>query len=111
MANACSPPDVGLGNSSTTIGRGNELHGCHLSRQFPENPILGLSLGGLVEGSFLVENWFGIPGVGQLAFDAFASREYYVIIGLVLLIAVAYVAANMLVDLIYPILAPRIRTT
>jgi ABC-type dipeptide/oligopeptide/nickel transport system permease component len=75
----------------------------------PIATILGLSLGGLVEGSFLVENWFGIPGVGQLAFDAFASREYYVIIGLVLIIAVAYVAANMLVDLIYPILDPRIR--
>lgn len=77
----------------------------------PIATILGLSLGGLVEGSFLVENWFGIPGVGQLAFDAFASREYYVIIGLVLIIAVAYVAANMLVDLIYPILDPRIRKT
>ncbi|CAG0947536.1 Dipeptide transport system permease protein DppB [Anaerolineae bacterium] len=75
----------------------------------PIATILGLSLGGLVEGSFLVENWFGIPGVGQLAFDAFASREYYVIIGLVLLIAVAYVVANMFVDFLYPILDPRIR--
>ncbi len=71
--------------------------------------ILGLSLGGLVEGSFLVESWFGIPGVGQLAFEAFTSREYYVITALTLIIAVAYVVANMLVDFLYPILDPRIR--
>jgi len=75
----------------------------------PIATILGLSLGGLVEGSFLVENWFGIPGIGQLAFDAFTSREYYTVMALTLLIAVAYVFANMFVDFLYPILDPRIR--
>jgi peptide/nickel transport system permease protein len=77
----------------------------------PIATILGLSLGGLVEGSFLVENWFGIPGIGALAFDAFTSREYYTIMALTLLIAVAYVFANIFVDFLYPILDPRIRKT
>jgi peptide/nickel transport system permease protein len=77
----------------------------------PIATILGLSLGGLVEGSFLVESWFGIPGVGQLALDAFTAREYYIIIAITLLIAVAYVFANMFIDFLYPVLDPRIRKT
>jgi ABC-type dipeptide/oligopeptide/nickel transport system permease component len=77
----------------------------------PITTILGLSLGGLVEGSFLVENFFGIPGIGNLAFQAFTSREYYIIMAVTIIIAVAYVFANMLVDFLYPILDPRIRKT
>jgi peptide/nickel transport system permease protein len=77
----------------------------------PIATIVGLSLGALVEGSFLVESWFGIPGVGQLAFIAFTSKEYYVVLAITLLIAVAYVVANLLVDFMYPILDPRIRRT
>ncbi|MBI3913468.1 MAG: ABC transporter permease [Chloroflexi bacterium] len=77
----------------------------------PIATILTLSIGGLVEGSFLVENWFGIPGVGQLALDAFTAREYYIIMGITLIIAVAYVVANMAADLLYPILDPRIRSS
>jgi ABC-type dipeptide/oligopeptide/nickel transport system permease component len=75
----------------------------------PIATIMGLMLGGLVAGSFLVENWFGIPGVGQLTFDALFSRDYYIIMADVLLIAVAYVLANLLVDLSYGFLDPRIR--
>ncbi len=75
----------------------------------PIATILGLMLGSLVAGSFLVENWFGIPGVGALAFDALFSRDYYVTMALTLLIAAAYVLANLLVDLTYGFLDPRIR--
>ncbi len=75
----------------------------------PIATILGLMLGGLVAGSFLVENWFGVPGVGALAYDALFSRDYYIIMALVLLIAVAYVVANLLVDVTYGFLDPRIR--
>lgn len=71
--------------------------------------IMGLMLGGLVAGSFLVENWFGVPGVGSLAFDALFSRDYYIIMALTLLIAVAYAVANILVDVMYGFLDPRIR--
>ncbi len=75
----------------------------------PIATILGLSIGGLVEGSFLVENWFGIPGVGALAVDALYSREYYIIIATVLIIALAYVIALLILDLIRPLLDPRLR--
>lgn len=75
----------------------------------PIATILGLMLGSLVAGSFLVENWFGVPGIGQLTFDALFSRDYYIIMADVLLIAVAYVGANLLVDLTYGFLDPRIR--
>ncbi len=75
----------------------------------PIATILGLMLGSLVAGSFLVENWFGIPGVGALAFDALFSRDYYVTMALTLLIATAYVMANLLVDVTYGFLDPRIR--
>jgi peptide/nickel transport system permease protein len=75
----------------------------------PIATILGLMLGGLVAGSFLVENWFGVPGVGALAFDALSSRDYYITMALVLLIAIAYALANLLVDLTYGLLDPRIR--
>ncbi|HEX9077461.1 MAG TPA: ABC transporter permease [Anaerolineae bacterium] len=75
----------------------------------PIATIMGLMLGGLVAGSFLVENWFGIPGVGSLGFDALFSRDYYITMALTLLIATAYVFANVLVDLTYGFLDPRIR--
>lgn len=75
----------------------------------PIATILGLMLGSLVAGSFLVENWFGIPGVGALAFDALFSRDYYVTMALTLLIAAAYVLANLLVDVTYGFIDPRIR--
>jgi ABC-type dipeptide/oligopeptide/nickel transport system permease component len=75
----------------------------------PIATILGLMLGGLVAGDFLVEPWFGIPGVGALAYDSLLSRDYYVIMALTLLIAFTYVLANLLVDVTYGFLDPRIR--
>ncbi len=75
----------------------------------PIATILGLMLGSLVAGSFLVENWFGVPGVGALAFDALFSRDYYITMAATLLIAAAYVLANLLVDVSYGFLDPRIR--
>lgn len=70
---------------------------------------VGFMLGSLVVGSFLVESFFGIPGIGALGFDAFTSREYYIIMGVTLLIAVSYVFANLLADLSYGFLDPTIR--
>jgi len=75
----------------------------------PIATILGLMLGGLVAGSFLVENWFGIPGIGALAYEALFARDYYITMAMVLLIAVAYVTSNTLVDVTYGFLDPRIR--
>ena len=75
----------------------------------PIATIFGLMLGSLVAGDFIVESWFGVPGVGALAFDSLLSRDYYVIMALTLLIAVTYVVANILVDVTYGFLDPRIK--
>jgi peptide/nickel transport system permease protein len=75
----------------------------------PLSTIMGFMLGGLVEGTFITEFWFGIPGLGRLGFDAFYARDYPIIIGLTLLIAAAYGLANLLVDLGYGFLDPRVR--
>ena len=70
---------------------------------------LGMSLSGLVAGAVITERFFGIPGVGQLAVESVFSRDYPVITALVLIGGTAFFLANLLVDLTYPLLDPRIR--
>jgi peptide/nickel transport system permease protein len=74
----------------------------------PLSTIMGFMLGGMVEGTVITEYWFGIPGLGRLGFEAFLARDYPIIIGLTLLIAAAYGLANLLVDVGYGFLDPRI---
>ncbi len=75
----------------------------------PVVTIVGLSLAGLLGGSVLIERVFAIPGVGRLALDATTSRDYPVIQAIVLLAAGAIIVANLLTDLLYAYLDPRIR--
>jgi|DewCreStandDraft_5_1066085.scaffolds.fasta_scaffold00178_8 ABC-type dipeptide/oligopeptide/nickel transport system permease component len=71
--------------------------------------ILGLSLGGLVEGFFVIETLYGIPGIGAMAVDSMFTRDYPVIMAITLLVATSFVLANLLVDIGYTFLDPRIR--
>ncbi len=71
--------------------------------------IIGFTIAGLFAGSFIVESFYGIPGIGQLAFDAFTSREYYIIMAFTLLAATIYVLINLLIDVLYAFVDPRIR--
>ncbi len=75
----------------------------------PVFTVVGLSLATLVEGAFITEGYFGIPGIGSLAIESFFSRDYPVITALALVIAAAFVAANLIVDIGYRFLDPRIR--
>ena len=70
---------------------------------------LGFSLAGLASGSFIVELYFGIPGVGLLTIESLFARDYPIIMAVTLLGTTLFVIANLIVDLIYPILDPRIR--
>jgi peptide/nickel transport system permease protein len=70
---------------------------------------LGFALAGLASGSFIVEGFFGIPGVGLLAIEALFSRDYPIIMAITLIGTTLFVLANLLVDLAYPFLDPRIR--
>ncbi|MDP3879156.1 MAG: ABC transporter permease [Dehalococcoidales bacterium] len=75
----------------------------------PVFTLLGLSLATLVTGAFITETLFGIPGVGRLAIESFFARDYPVITALTLVIAGAYVMANLLVDIFYKFLDPRVK--
>ena len=70
---------------------------------------LGFSLASLAFTSFIVERFFGIPGVGNLLIESVFSRDYAVINAIVLIGTTLFVIANLLVDLLYPVLDPRIR--
>ena len=71
--------------------------------------ILGLMMGSLVTGTFVTETIFGIPGIGRLGVESFFSRDYPVIIALTMLLASSYALANLLVDVGYWLLDPRIQ--
>jgi peptide/nickel transport system permease protein len=71
--------------------------------------VAGLNLGRLIGGTFIVETIFALPGIGDLAIRSIFSRDYLVVQGVVLVIAVGYVLANVAVDLLYTVLDPRIR--
>jgi len=71
--------------------------------------IFGLMLGGLVGGGIITERIFGIPGIGNLVWDAFGARDYPVIMAYTLLVAMAYTLANLFVDVCYRFVDPRIR--
>ena len=71
--------------------------------------ILGLQIGGLLSGSVLTEIVFSIPGMGRLLVDSIAFRDYPVIQGLLMLFAFQYVIINLIVDLLYGVINPKIR--
>jgi ABC-type dipeptide/oligopeptide/nickel transport system permease component len=75
----------------------------------PVVTVVGLQLGTLLSGAVLTESVFAWPGVGRLLVDAVLARDYPVIQGAVLLISTTFVALNVLVDMVYAVLDPRIR--
>ncbi len=83
----------------------------HVTRNslLPLITIIGFSLVGLLEGAFFVELILGIPGIGQLGFQAATSRDYDVILALVLMGATTFIVANILIDIAYTFIDPRIR--
>ncbi|MEU1629403.1 ABC transporter permease [Streptomyces sp. NPDC020096] len=71
--------------------------------------IFGMDLGALLGGALITESVFGLPGVGKLAADAIASADQPVILGVTLFAAGFVVLANVVVDLVYAALDPRVR--
>lgn len=70
---------------------------------------IGIIFGGLLSGSFVVETIFNIPGLGRIAIDSIFARDYPVTMSVVLLFTVFYSIINLLVDLSYALIDPRIR--
>ncbi len=71
--------------------------------------IVGLQLGALISGAVVTERIFALPGFGKLTVDAVFQRDYPVIQAVVLVTATAYIVINLLVDLLYSVIDPRIR--
>lgn len=75
----------------------------------PQVTLLALSLGHVISGSILVELVFGYPGVGQQLFRAIQHLDYFVIYGIVFILICTIALSMLIMDLIYPLLDPRIR--
>lgn len=77
----------------------------------PVITVIGLSLGALAGGAILTETIFNLSGVGKTLFDAIESRDYTVVQGFTLVIAISFVLVNLAVDVAYTYLDPRLRTS
>jgi peptide/nickel transport system permease protein len=79
------------------------------STMTPVLTILGMDLGALVGGAILTETTFSLPGLGQAAVKAISDRDLPLILGVTLVAAAAVVVANLVVDLLYAVIDPRVR--
>jgi peptide/nickel transport system permease protein len=75
----------------------------------PMVTIAGLNLGVLLGGTVVTETVFSWPGVGRLIVQAVSQRDYPVVVAGILVTSLIFVALNLLVDLLYAVLDPRVR--
>ena len=83
----------------------------HIARNalLPLATIMGFALVSLLSGSIFLETLLGIPGIGSYAFEAVFNRDYDSIMAIVLMVSAAFIAANLVVDITYAFIDPRIR--
>lgn len=83
----------------------------HVARNamLPMATVVGFALVGLLSGSIFLETLLGIPGIGRYAFEAVGARDYDGIMAIVLIGAVAFIVANVVVDVVYGFIDPRVR--
>lgn len=106
-----------LGQDYVTLAEANGLKGRDIFLRYgmrnailPQSTALALSLGFIVSGSVLVEVVFAYPGIGTLLFQGIQGSDFFLIYGVVFMIILSIGIATTLIDLIYPLLDPRIRT-
>ncbi|HEV2529254.1 MAG TPA: ABC transporter permease [Thermomicrobiales bacterium] len=73
--------------------------------------VLGIQTAGLLGGTIIIEQIFGLPGVGRYIYEAIAGRDYPVVQSVTLVIAAIYVLVSVVVDVLYAVIDPRLRTT
>jgi len=93
----------GLANDKVLIGHALK------NAAVPIVTIIGIGVASLISGVVVTETVFAIPGLGRLTVDAILRRDYPIIQGIILIFSAAYVLVNLLVDLSYTLLDPRIR--
>jgi len=75
----------------------------------PVATIVGIQIGYLLGGSVIIEQIFGLPGIGQLALQAISNRDYSLLQGTILFVALTFIVINLAIDVIYGLINPRIR--
>src|SRR3970282_255554 len=75
----------------------------------PVVTVLGIQIAQILSGTVIFESIFGLPGMGRLLFDAISERDYPVIQGINLVVVTTVVSVNLVVDVVYAYLDPRIR--
>jgi len=75
----------------------------------PVVTLIGLQFGAVLTGAVITETVFAWPGIGRLLVQSIGFRDYPLVQGCILLIAVTYLAVNLITDLLYGVLDPRIR--
>jgi oligopeptide transport system permease protein len=85
--------------------------GVHALRNslIPVITFLGVDLGSLLSGAIVTEGIFNLPGIGQATFSAIQTQEYPTVVGIVTSLVLIFILANLLVDVLYAVLDPRIR--
>ena len=91
--------------SSDLVVSGHALRNALL----PVVTVIGLSLGGLLSGAVLTETIFNFAGVGRTISEAITARDYVVVQGFTVVVSIGYVVVNLLVDISYAYLDPRVR--
>jgi peptide/nickel transport system permease protein len=71
--------------------------------------VVGLNTGALIGGSIVVETIFRIPGIGSSLVESVLREDFPVVLAIVMIVAVAFVLINLLVDILYSIIDPRVR--
>ncbi len=75
----------------------------------PVVTVVGYNFGFIVAGSALVETVFGWPGVGRLMYDSIFTRDYPVLLGILLMVSLTVIVVNLITDVLYAVLDPRVR--
>lgn len=85
------------------------MHHAFRNALLPVVTVIGLSFGSLLSGAVLTETIFSLPGMGRILYDSITARDYVVVQGFTLVVATAFVVINLITDLAYGVLDPRIR--
>src|SRR6202035_2029 len=75
----------------------------------PAVPVLGINMGFLIGGTVIIENVFAIPGIGQLMINSIFQRDFTVVQGVTLVFAIMVILVNLMADVAYAALDPRVR--
>jgi len=72
--------------------------------------VAGIQIARLLGGAVIIETIFGMPGIGRYVYEAISTRDYPVVQGVTLVVALAFVLVSLVVDVLYAVVDPRLRT-